>query len=46
MPEPEASEVRCEACGALVPVPPDWRVVECPKCGHPATRMDADPRYD
>ncbi|HEV2167067.1 MAG TPA: hypothetical protein VGS23_08880 [Thermoplasmata archaeon] len=46
MPGPEPSEIRCEFCGAMIPVPPEWRVAECPKCGRPTTRMDTDPSYD
>ena len=39
-------EIRCEGCGKKITVPPDWRLVECPACGHPNARMDEDPSYD
>jgi transposase len=42
----EASSVRCPRCHAIATVPPEWRVVQCPGCGLPITRMEADPSYD
>ncbi len=45
MPE-EASAIRCPHCQRIVSVPPDWRLVQCPACGQPITRMDSDSSYD
>ncbi len=36
----------CPACGERVPVPADWRVVECPACHGIVTRMADDASYD
>ncbi len=45
MPE-EPERVVCPQCGALVIAPADWRVLQCPRCGTPITRMGSDDRYD
>lgn len=44
--EVEPTAVRCPSCGALVPVEPDWRLVQCPKCHEPVVRMTSEPNYD
>ncbi|HTT15632.1 MAG TPA: hypothetical protein VMG81_07675 [Thermoplasmata archaeon] len=36
----------CPTCGKLVPVPEEWRMVECPACHAVIVRMDSDARYD
>jgi Zn finger protein HypA/HybF involved in hydrogenase expression len=42
----ETPSVRCTGCGRLVPVPEEWRMVECPACHTVMTRMDEDSGYD
>ena len=43
---PEPTNVRCPKCGGLISVEPEWRLVQCPTCGTPVTRMGVDPSYD
>ncbi|MCI4350778.1 MAG: hypothetical protein L3K15_04625 [Thermoplasmata archaeon] len=38
--------VSCPSCHAPVPVDPEWRLVQCPKCGSMVTRMGEDSSYD
>jgi predicted RNA-binding Zn-ribbon protein involved in translation (DUF1610 family) len=40
------NQVQCPACQAFVHVEPDWRLVQCPKCGEMITRMGEDSSYD
>lgn len=39
-------EIRCTNCGGVFSVPPDWRLAQCPKCGHTITRMEGDSSFD
>jgi predicted RNA-binding Zn-ribbon protein involved in translation (DUF1610 family) len=36
----------CPGCQAAVSVDPEWRLVQCPKCGAMITRMGEDSLYD
>jgi len=38
--------VLCPTCHAVVQVVPDWRLVQCPRCGGMLTRMSEDRDYD
>ncbi|MCI4323123.1 MAG: hypothetical protein L3K03_03745 [Thermoplasmata archaeon] len=42
----EGRQIVCPQCQAIVPVEEDWRLVLCPKCGQPVTRMGDDAKYD
>ena len=39
-------QVMCPACQAIIPVEPEWRIAQCPKCGEMVTRMGEDAQYD
>jgi predicted RNA-binding Zn-ribbon protein involved in translation (DUF1610 family) len=39
-------EAVCPSCQAVVSVGPDWRLVQCPRCGAMITRMGEDSSYD
>lgn len=41
-----ATEVRCPQCGHITQAEPEWRLVQCPKCGWPITRMTGDAQFD
>jgi|HubBroStandDraft_1064217.scaffolds.fasta_scaffold03192_4 predicted RNA-binding Zn-ribbon protein involved in translation (DUF1610 family) len=45
MVEPSLQAV-CPDCQTAVAVEPDWRLVQCPKCGAMITRMGEDSAYD
>ena len=36
----------CPACHTAIPVDPEWRLAQCPKCGGMITRMGEDSTYD
>jgi predicted RNA-binding Zn-ribbon protein involved in translation (DUF1610 family) len=38
--------VACPNCHATIPVDPEWRIVQCPRCGQMVTRMTDDASYD
>lgn len=38
--------VLCPTCGLAVQVAPDWRLVQCPRCGAMVSRMTDEPAYD
>jgi endogenous inhibitor of DNA gyrase (YacG/DUF329 family) len=38
--------VPCPNCHTLIPVTPEWRLVQCPRCGEMVTRMGEDRSYD
>jgi predicted RNA-binding Zn-ribbon protein involved in translation (DUF1610 family) len=40
------TRVLCPACHRIVPVDPEWRLVQCPGCGAMITRMSVDSAYD
>jgi predicted RNA-binding Zn-ribbon protein involved in translation (DUF1610 family) len=42
----EGGKAQCPSCGALIPVEPEWRLVQCPKCQEMVTRMGEDSAYD
>ena len=42
----EGTSTLCPNCRLPVPVPDDWRLVQCPNCGHVIIRMEADSTYD
>ena len=47
MPEvPPLPSVMCPNCRTVFPVPEDWRLVQCPSCGHVITRMEEDAAFD
>jgi predicted Zn finger-like uncharacterized protein len=38
--------IRCPDCRASITVPPEWRLVQCPSCGHAILRMEGDQSFD
>jgi len=42
----DAETVRCSNCQSILRVPEDWRLVQCPECGHTMTRMEGDSAFD
>jgi endogenous inhibitor of DNA gyrase (YacG/DUF329 family) len=38
--------VLCPICHASITVDPEWRLVQCPRCGGMVTRMSEDSSYD
>ena len=40
------TQIRCPKCEALVPVTPEWRLAQCPRCGETIMRMGEDAAYD
>jgi DNA-directed RNA polymerase subunit RPC12/RpoP len=43
---PPDTQVACPNCRSVVVVEPEWRLVQCPRCGHMITRMGEDTAYD
>jgi len=43
---PQEVAVRCANCSAIIHVAADWRLAQCPACGHITVRMEDDPAYD
>ena len=39
-------QVICPTCRTVIAVDPEWRLVQCPKCGGMITRMSEDNSYD
>lgn len=46
MAETGSGSIRCSNCQSTLTVPFDWRLVQCPNCGHTMTRMEGDPAFD
>jgi Zn finger protein HypA/HybF involved in hydrogenase expression len=42
----EVRQVMCPDCHAVFPIPSDWRLGPCPKCGAIVTLMGEDSSYD
>jgi predicted RNA-binding Zn-ribbon protein involved in translation (DUF1610 family) len=39
-------QVLCPTCIAGIEVDPEWRLIQCPKCGGMITRMGEESSYD
>ncbi len=39
-------QVACPNCRRTISVEPEWRLIQCPRCGQMVTRMSEDSSYD
>jgi hypothetical protein len=42
----DGQQVQCPTCHAIIPVDPEWRLVQCSACKEMITRMAEDSSYD